>query len=345
MKLKKEFSDFINLITIDSETNTLIEKRKTLQADIEENLPGILENHGISLNKSDIRIIDQGSYKYKTTIKSDVVDRDVAVIIPLDTFQNDDPRKIKSYLKDAIDIPSRTLTVKEPCIRSSYHENGKEWLHIDLPLYAEDGSKFYLARGKATSNNYSWQEADPDGLNDDLCKKINGHDQLRRIIRFVKKWRNIKYSEAANDHSVPPSIGITYLVCDHFSEQTTSEGDYDLLALQKTMCSIKNAFSCTKNEKGEVISADIKRLLPVAPYTDVFQKMRESGSNNMLNFYKRLSKAVEDLTNAVNVESEHDAGEYVQKVLGSEFVVPLKEASIASTNSKREHSFGDKNDH
>ena len=36
MKLKKEFSDFINLITIDSETNTLIEKRKTLQADIEE---------------------------------------------------------------------------------------------------------------------------------------------------------------------------------------------------------------------------------------------------------------------------------------------------------------------
>ena len=60
----------------------------------------------------------------------------------------------------------------------------------------------------------------------------------------------------------------------------------------------------------------------------------------MVTFYKRLSKAVDNLTNAVNVETEHDAGEYVQKVLGSEFVIPAKVAAAASINNKREHSFG-----
>ena len=51
-------------------------------------------------------------------------------------------------------------------------------------------------------------------------------------------------------------------------------------------------------------------------------------------------KAVDNLTNAVNVESAHDAGEYVQKVLGDSFTVPAKEAVAASAQNKREHSFG-----
>ena len=114
MKLKKEFSDFYQTIRIDSETNALREKREVLEDDIKSKLPGILAHHGITVNKSDIRMIDQGSYKYHTTIKADVVDRDVAVMIPLDTSTNDDPRKIKGYLKDAITIPSRTVTIKEP---------------------------------------------------------------------------------------------------------------------------------------------------------------------------------------------------------------------------------------
>ena len=99
-------------------------------------------------------MFDQGSYKYNTTIHSDIVDRDVAVMIPLSISDNDDPRKIKGYLRDAINIYSRTVEIKEPCVRAVYHDNGEEWLHIDLPLYAKDGNRVYLARGKYTSENY-----------------------------------------------------------------------------------------------------------------------------------------------------------------------------------------------
>lgn len=340
MKLKKQFSDFYSEIRIDSESNILIEKRTVLQKDIENKLPTILEENGISINKTDIRMIDQGSYKYNTTIKAKTVDRDVAVMIPLDITTNSDPRKIKGLLRDAINISSRTVSIKEPCVRASYIENGEEWLHIDLPLYAKYDSNIYLARGKTNSESFSWELADPDGLNEDLCGRINGHDQLRRTICYVKKWKNEKYSGTQNDHEIPPSIGLTYLVCDCFSEQTTSDGDDDLLALQKTLKAIKEKFTCTYNSEGEVISANISRNLTVQPYTDLFKKMRDCSSSYILTFYKRLSKAVEYLTDAINVESEYDAGVYVQKVLGTEFVVPPKEAVAATAQSKREHSFG-----
>ena len=229
MKLKKEFADFYREIRIDKETNALREKREILEEDIKSKLPDILKDQNISVNRSDIRMIDQGSYKYNTTISDDVVDRDVAVMIPLDISVSSDPRKIKGYLRDTINIPSRTVSIKEPCVRASYYENGKEWLHIDLPLYAQFENSVYLARGKEYSSDYSWESADPDGLNDYLCGQINGNAQLRRVICFIKKWRNEKYSGSTNDHEVPPSIGLTLLACECFSAQSTDDGDDDLI--------------------------------------------------------------------------------------------------------------------
>lgn len=340
MKLKKEFSDFYKYIRIDSETDVLIEKREILENDIKNNLPDEMAEHEIDLKKSDIRMFDQGSYKYNTTITSDVVDRDVAVMIPLSIADNPDPRKIKGYLKDAISIASRTVEIKEPCVRAVYHDNGQEWLHIDLPLYVKYGSNIYLARGKATSESYSWEEADTDGLNEDLCEKINGNDQLRRIICYIKKWKNEKYANSTRDHEIPPSIGLTYLACDCFEHQETDGVDNDLLSFQKTMQNIKNRFAISVDAAGNITSADITRYLTVKPYTDIFDKMRNSSSLYMITFYNRLRTAVDNLTNAVNVESDHDAGIYVQKVVGEDFVAPPKQAESVATQSKREHSFG-----
>lgn len=339
MKLKTEFEQFYKDIRIDSEQNTLIQKRTTLEGEIKDKFPGIMDDHGIELKKSDIRMIDQGSYKYNTTIRSDVVDRDVAVMIPLDTDENPDPRKIKGYLRDSIDSSVRTVQIKEPCVRAAYHKNGEEYLHIDLPLYAKNGDKIYLARGKEFGTPI-WERADPDGLNEDLCGKINGNPQLRRVICYLKKWKNEHYANSVSDHEVPPSIGLTYLVCDHFEAQTSTEGDDDLLALQKTVRNICNQFSITRDYYGNITSASISRYLTVQPYTDIFKKMKDSSASYMITFYKRLCTAKDNLTNAVNVESDHDAAEYVVKVLGEEFEIPPKPAANRSTRSNREHSFG-----
>ena len=340
MKLKKQFKDFYDEICIHEESEDLKEKRDILQKEIKDKFPDEMKKHDIELKKSEIEMFDQGSYKYSTTIRSSVIDRDVAVMIPLDIKKYPDPRKIKGYLRDAIGhVAARTVKIKEPCVNVSYYENGVVWMHMDLPLYAKHNSKVYLARGKEFGTQYSWELADPKGLNDDLCSRINKNEQLRRVIRYIKKWRNDKYENSILDHEVPPSIGLTYLACDCFVPSTTSEGDDDLVALQQTMSNIKNEFLLTY-EDGELVKADISRCLPVEPYTDVFQKMKDASDSYGVTFYKRLSTAVQNLTNAVNVESEHDAGNYVKKVLGEEFKVPPKQTFSTSTNSKKEHNFG-----
>ena len=47
MKLKKQFAEFYDEITIKDESEPLIEKREILQKDIEDKFPNVLASHGI----------------------------------------------------------------------------------------------------------------------------------------------------------------------------------------------------------------------------------------------------------------------------------------------------------
>ena len=325
---------------MDSETTALQDKRETLQNDIEDNFPEILAENNIDVNKSDIEMFDQGSYKYFTTIKNKnaPVDRDVAVLVPIDIKENSDPRKLKEYLKDSLKWGNRTIEIKEPCVRVSYHENDIETLHIDLPLYAQDDNNVYLARGKEYGNA-SWEEADPKGLNNYLCNHINRHDQLRRVICYLKKWRNEQYVNAESDHSVPPSIGLTLLAIENFIECTSLDGDDDLQALYDTVNNIigkfKIDFDC--NDK---LYHTIDVNLPVVPYSDVFNKMKNDTGDYMETFYKRLCKMRDHLDDALSRTRDYDAAIDVRKIFGEDFTLPEKESSKESNMSVKERSFG-----
>lgn len=343
MKLKKQFKDFIEAIKLTSEANDLITKRETLQNDFKSKFPENCKNDDITINKSDLRFIDQGSYKIGTTIKNPdgSVDRDVAVIFPLDISVHDDPRVLKKHARDALKIENvRIPKIKEPCITVGYHKKEDEYLHIDFPMYAQHNDCLYLARGKEHSDSYSWEEADPEGLNDYFIDQFKDNDQLRRTIRYIKKWKLEKYASPSSSHEVPPSIGLTLLACDYFTECKEDDVHDDLTALFKTMENILNSFTLTKDSDGKITKAEIVCDLPTIPFTDVFYKMKSSDAHGVL-FYNRLDKAVGNLRDACNVESEHDAGVYVQKVLGDKFDVPAKAvAASVSMLNKKEHNFG-----
>ena len=345
MKLKKQFAEFYEDIKIDrnQEAATLTEKRKTLQSELEDKLPRILDEHDIEITKSDLDIFDQGSYKLNTTIVVTPYDRDVAIIIPLDKDLHKDTRAIKKYVKEALKHTNRTIDIKEPCVTVKYFEDGEEVMHIDLPVYALHEGKVYLARGSefATEGNYFWEEADPKGLNESMLNSITGQDQMRRIIRYLKKWKYEKYKNTADDkkNQIPPSIGLTLLAFDCFEEVTSYEGDDDLTSLMKTVQNIVDKFDLTYDSNGEIAKAEITKYLPVTPGTDVFFKMKKSDEYGRT-FYNRLSKALQNLIDACNESSEHDAGLSVQKVFGDEFKVPPKETGFSSTSNKKEYSFG-----
>lgn len=340
-KLMKEFEHFNDHIKITSEANELRDKRTILQADYENKFPCICEEHDITINKTDMRFIDQGSYKLNTTIKSKdgSVDRDVAVIFPLDIDTYTDPRVLKKYARDALKIENvRTPSIKEPCITVSYNKKEEEYLHIDFPMYAQHNGSLYLARGKEFSETYSWEIADPEGLNDFILDKLKDNEQLRRIIRYLKKWKQEKYQNPTSKNEVPPSIALTLLACEYFIEKKDGENHDDLSALYHVIKSIVERFLITY-DGDDIVKAEITCYLPRQPYTDVFYKLKKSDSYGV-NFYNKIKKASENLRDACNVESDHDAAIYVQKVLGDEFEVPEKVAVAAITTNRKEHGFG-----
>lgn len=340
-KLQKEFEAFDKEIRIDNETSALIEKRNKLKNDIEDHFPEECEKYNISVTKSDLRFILQGSYKIGTTISNDDkgVDLDYAVIMPLDVKKHNDPRQVKKAAQSALEIKNvRIPQIKEPCVTVAYHTNGVETMHIDFPIYAENNGQLYLARGKATSETYKWEIADPEGLNDYLIEQFKNRPQLKRIVRYIKKWKQEKYNNSTNSHEVPPSIGLTLLACQKYAEYTYDGAD-DLRSLYYTLNAIYDSFIIQKDAQGTILSANIVCNLPVEPYSDVFYKMRDN-SKHMITFYNRISSAVNNLKEAVNISDAHEAAKYVQKVLGNDFNIPEKQSAAADTSNKREYSFG-----
>lgn len=154
-----------------------------------------------------------------------------------------------------------------------YLKAGEEKIHIDFPIYAKYNGNYYLARGKEFSQSYEWEHCDPHGLNDHLDNLFAGTEgnQLRRIVRYLKKWKLENYSDSYSKDQVPPSIALTLMAGDSFVYKTTDGQDDDLAALSVVVNSIKNKFSYNWTTKKYTITYS----LPVRPWSNVFYKMTE----------------------------------------------------------------------
>lgn len=337
-KLQKQFNDFNDAIKC-SGTANLRDKRDLLKADIESKFPEKCKQFGIDVKKSDLRFINQGSYKIGTAINGKNVDIDYAMIFPLNISEFNDPRELKKAVKDSLIIENiRIPSIKEPCVTVAYHENGEEYMHIDFPIYAEYEGNLYLGRGKENSIKFEWEIADPEGLVEYFENAFKDKEQLKRIVRYIKKWKQQEYDNSSNGNEVPPSIGLTLLACENYCEYTYG-GDDDLSSLYYTLKKIQNAFVIETDDFGEITSATISCDLPVEPKTDVLYKMSLS-SAHLIKFYKKLKRAVANLNDAMNLDEEHEAAKCVRKVLGDEFKIPAKKTNDTTTSNKAEYNYG-----
>lgn len=335
-KLYKQFQDFHNTIKLDKSSSQLKEKREILQSDIESKLPDKLKNIGIEISKSDLSFFDQGSYRQgiSTGIKSVKADRDVAVEFDLDIKTFQDPRKIKKCVRDALKIENkREPQIKEPCVTVKYLKAGEENIHIDLPIYAKNDGNYYLARGKEFSENYEWELCDPHGLNAYLEGLFEGDkgNQLRRIVRYLKKWKLENYGDSFTKDQVPPGIALTLMACSGFIYKTVDGQDDDLNALYTVVTSIKNRF---------VYNSDIEKYtiqysLPVTPKSNVFYKMKEDYQDK---FHKKCCEFCEKLKNAIDVAEEYEAAKFLQDIFGTEFELPPQPESRTGV-ARKEHSY------
>lgn len=228
----------------------------------------------------------------------------------------------------------KNAKIKKPCVTADYKADD---LHIDIPIYRKyDNGQYELAVGKRHSDedNREWARASPreliDWVNDydsDETYGSNKHDQYRRIVRYLKRWRNFTFGDDVRRKIY--SIGIAVMVKESFNSSINDEGfPDDLTALRETINHILNYrsyFTLVELDKYRVNVA-----LPVSPNRDIFHGSSVATGTQ---FRNKLSALLKTLNKVADEEQESKQCELLRSVFGEDFPECAATTSSASSNA------------
>lgn len=327
MSLQKQFNEFEENIRL-TWKDEKIKKIRDKSEDIIKEIKTKFKEEGYPV----IETFKQGSYATKTTIiplSEDDYDIDDAIVIKSDDAP-DDPTKPKKIIRDV--LKNRNLKdpkIKKPCVTAQYYKEGEKHFHLDYPLYKKDfQDRYYLAIGKENSSeeNKSWDESEVKELINWVDKKDvwttdEAHKQYKRIIRYMKKWRDHVFTGSERKHIY--SIGLTVMVKECFKESITFDGEInDLDSLSKTVESIliSSYFSFTGYDNDGKEKYQVEVTLPKKPNRDIFEK---HGQTLGTLFKNKLEKLQENLEKIKNEEKTKKQCERLsEKVFGNKFPIP-----------------------
>jgi len=329
-KLQKYFVKFHETIKLDNldENKTLREKRDIVLDKLRERLKKFFQDKGESTPTFDV--FNQGSYAMGTGIQPLGGDYDIDVGLKFNISKEDypDSTEVKQWVYDALSTHTQRVEFRKPCITVFYQRHDEPIYHVDLAIYSESIGSLYIAKGKLYSqyDERIWETSEPQKLIKLVENKFDDPEdgkQFRRVIRYLKRWKDVKFSSDGN--GAPIGIGITIAAyhwlnvskpVDYFSGKTTYD---DLTAMQNFVNALIGYFKDVYNA-GEWISRLYVKL-PVAPYCDLFEKITD---NHMVSFKRKL----ESLSNVLNeAQSEPDPSEACQKLqkeFGDDFPIPTK---------------------
>ena len=169
------------------------------------------------------------------------------------------------------------------------------------------------------------------GLKDKIMGRFDDEDeraQYRRIIRYLKRWKNKVFK--SNGNSEPPGIGITLLAYEKFepkykiTDYVTLSREYnDLDALIYLVQQIKSMF-LYQTYKNNRILYRIKLNLPVTPKTDVFFKMTDI---QMTDFKDKIEELLNNLNEVKNEAEVLEQCKKLKDIFGDDFEVPEKKTT------------------
>ncbi|MDE0634770.1 MAG: nucleotidyltransferase [Candidatus Poribacteria bacterium] len=303
-----------------NDNSILREKRDLLVNDLRVGLRRYFQDYNMRTPR--FETFNQGSYAIGTGIEplpGEDYDIDVGLVFHLS--KNDHSSvQVKQWVHGALQSGNRTVEYKRPCVRVQYHRAGSEVYHVDLAVYSESPSdwdnQMYLAKGFPGSvpENRIWEVADPKKLVEVFQQRFQhqgDRDQFRRIIRFLKRWKDVTFS--ANGNERPTGIAISACALKWFQVGSVcnfmdGKNYYDdLTALKYLTESIINYFN---------FGSRITVSLPVPPYNDLFEKMSDK---QMSNFKIKLVVLREELIRAEEAHNTLRACQNLQGVFGSDF--------------------------
>lgn len=311
--LQTQFNKFHETIKIDFDDNTpLRDKRNVILKDLREGL-----KKQFPTNTPTFSDFNQGSYDLATGVEplsGEDYDIDVGVIFNISKTAYD-PVKVKEWVYNALNTGARTVEWKRPCVRVQYHKKGEILFHVDLAIYAKEISfggseKYYLAKGFPGSDekNKLWEESAPHRLKELLKTKFNDNldrDQFRRIIRYLKRWKDCNFSSTGKER--PTGIALTACCYHLFIVQKDALRYNDLRALSVVVNGIINMFP---------LNNQIEVKLPVAPFNNLFERMT---LNQRILMKQKLIALRDALNFASNEKSVSSACTTLRKVFGTDF--------------------------
>ncbi|RKD26519.1 hypothetical protein BEP19_16905 [Ammoniphilus oxalaticus] len=318
---QKQFTEFHDAIKLTEENQILAEKRDIIINRIKDKIPD---------EAKDYTTFNQGSYAMHTGIKPLDENYDIDLGLYFKMSKEDvKPVEAKQWILDAVTGHTNDVKMKTPCITVSYQAG----YHVDITVYASENSdgKVYLAKGRPGSaeENKKWDESNPK----DLIKTIRDHfdnendrKQFRRIIRYLKRWKDIQFKNTT--YGKPTGIALTACAYHHMYVKKEivdimqSKVEYrDLDALTTLVSNILDQFRTVSviEDDSVVYYPKITVDLPVAPYPDLFEKM---SLKQMKTFKKELESLLECLLDAKAEADPTDAAEILKKAFGDDFPVP-----------------------
>ena len=305
------------------DSSPLRQKRDLLLNDLRDGLRRYSQKHNIRIPR--FEHFNQGSYAIQTGIEplpGEDYDIDVGLIFHLS--KNDySSVQVKQWVYEALNTGNRTVEYKRPCVRVQYHRAGEVLYHVDLAIYSGSAynwdNQTYLAKGFPGSGteNRIWEVAEPKKLVDTFQQKFQykgDQDQFKRVIRFLKRWKDVNFS--ANGNERPTGIAITACALNWFQRGARfnpSDGkNYydDLTALKNLAQAVIHQFSWRSR---------MSVKLPVPPYNDLFEKMSDK---QMQNLKSKLEAFRDSLSQVEWTVESLTACQLLQDVFGDDFPTP-----------------------
>lgn len=209
------------------------------------------------------------------------------------------------WIVDAVDgHTDGKPTDKTTCVRVNYADGH----HVDLPIYYKrevqdkETGKWTIYHPELAHKNKGWMQSDPKAFYQWVNAQTKEEPQLRRIIRYLKAWKN--YKDMSYSTKLPSGFMLTILVCDNFCSSTNR----DDIAMRDTLKKIQKTL---KKQDG------FKCLRPTVPVgEDLFSGFSDSRKDHFLNL---LDSFVDAATVAVETSSTKNGCLKWQKHLGDRF--------------------------
>lgn len=334
--LQKYFTEFHDNIKLIDENDELKEKRDIILNKLSKEKGDDVKSY---------TTFNQGSYAMHTGVKPTDGDYDIDVGIKFDIDKDDykDPVKVKEWVYNALNGHTKKVEIRKPCVTVTYQIDGETAYHVDLAIYSANNSdnKMYIAKGKTNSveENRKWEVSDPQKLIELISNKfydINDRRQFRRIIRYLKRWRDFKFANGGN--SKPNGIGLTISAynlfevkktVDYFANKTTYN---DSEALKTLVTKLINSFVLEYREEDNKYGYRLHMNLIIEPSNDTFEKMTD---NHMDDFKKKLEVLNNKLKEAGDEVDPYEACGILANEFGDDFPIPVK----ADTAEKKQSSF------